>query len=331
MRERNHQMRAGFTLVELLVVIAIIGVLVALLLPAVQAAREAARRSQCSNNMRQLGIACHNFHDVYGVTPPSRTASGGFPKLNVPANAYQGCLVWILPFLEQSNINNIYNTQLHFGHPNNQTAIRTQVNVFNCPSTPRKNRVAPTFTHNGFTVANAACTDYSVCRHVSGDLVSSFPQQVDPYDTTVDIPAGRLGNHWGPFSYNSGSNTREMRWASVTDGLSNTFFYIEDAGRGDGYRANFRISSVGATVPCGAWADECGEWGFQGCTPPNDTRPGLQAVNCTNNGEAYGFHPAGCMAGMCDGSVRHVSKTVSVRTFARLITAQAGETADSNF
>jgi len=323
MCERNHRTRAGFTLVELLVVIAIIGVLVALLLPAVQAAREAARRSQCANHLKQLGLACHNFHDTYGVTPPSRVASGGFPKLNVPANAYQGWAVWILPYLEQDNIKNIYNTQLHFGHANNRTAIQTQVKVFYCPSTPRVNRVAPTFTLNPtggpYTIAGAACSDYCVCRNVDLGLVSSFPNDVDPYTAA---------NQWGPFSYNSGTTIREMNWASVTDGLSNTIFYIEDAGRNDEYVARKRLT--GANAVGGAWSDEAAEFGFQGCTPPNDTRPGLTVMNCTNDGEPYSFHPGGINVGMCDGSVRFIAETISIRNFARLITAQGGEVA-TNF
>src|SRR5436309_7188128 len=95
--------RFGFTLVELLVVIAIIGVLVALLLPAVQAAREAARRTQCSNNLKQLGLAAHNFNDSFSRLPPGGGAQGGGSGLS--ASTDYGCwLVYLLPYVEQQNL-----------------------------------------------------------------------------------------------------------------------------------------------------------------------------------------------------------------------------------
>lgn len=331
MRHKASAMR-GFTLVELLVVIAIIGVLVALLLPAVQAARESARRTSCSNNLKQLGLAAHNFHDTYNFIAPSRCASGGFPKLSVPPNAYQGWAVWILPYIEQSNVAAMYDTTLHFGHANNRKAIETQLSVLYCPSSPQRNRVAPTFTAQGFTVTNAACTDYTVIRGVNDDLWRQRPSEVDNYDPAGG-PSAAIdhvnGRHVGPHSYQTGSGSsaqyRINRWASVSDGLTNTIFFVEDAMRGEGYRANWRRSSTGATVPGGAWADSEGEFGFQGCIPPNDTRPGNVAINCTNNGEPYAFHPAGINVCLCDGSVRFVSNSISTRTFARLVTANGGE------
>lgn len=114
-----------------------------------------------------------------------------------------------------------------------------------------------------------------------------------------------------------------MTWSSVSDGLSNTLFYSEDAGRPTEYVGGRRQSAT--TASGSAWADEASEWGFQGCTPPNDTRPGLTAINCTNDGEPYSFHSGGINVGMCDGSVRFLRESIDVRTFARLVTAQGGE------
>jgi prepilin-type N-terminal cleavage/methylation domain-containing protein/prepilin-type processing-associated H-X9-DG protein len=319
MRHRSLGGAAGFTLVELLVVIAIIGVLVALLLPAVQAAREAARRMSCTNNMRQLGLAGHNFHDVRNVVPPSRTASGGFPALGIPPDAYNGWVSWLLPYIEQGNLASIYNHQIHFGHADNRRAIQTQIPVLYCPSTPKRSRVARDFTHDGFSVTGAAATDYSVIREVDVGLWTSFPSDVDTYvDNQVQ------GTNMGPHSRNTGSSIRVMRWASVSDGLSNTIFYCEDAGRPDEHVAQGRRN--GNTTSGAGWCDEANEFGFQGCTPPNDTRPGRTPINCTNDGEPYAFHPNGINVVLCDGSVRFISNSIPIRTFARLVTAQGGET-----
>jgi len=277
---------------------------------------------QCLNNMKQLGLACHNFHDAVGCTPPTRSAGGGFPKLGVPAGAYHGWGVWILPYIEQGNVSNLYNTRLHFGHPDNRVAIQSKIKTFICPSTPEPaDRVALTFTHGGYTIEGASVSDYSVCSAVSLDPVNSFPNDIDPYND---------GNRWGPFSYNSGTNTRTMTWTMVSDGLSNTLFYCEDAGRSAGYRANRRKSATG-TVVGASWADEASEWQFQGCTPTGDTRPGLVAINCTNNGEPYGFHSGGVVTGLCDGSARFIRDSINIRTFARLITAQGGEVIGDDF
>ncbi|MBA4062741.1 MAG: prepilin-type cleavage/methylation domain-containing protein [Isosphaera sp.] len=314
--------RPGFTLIELLVVVAIIAVLVGLLLPAVQKTRESAARTKCQNNLKQLGLACHNFHDTYGVLPPSRSASGGFPKLGVPNNAYQGWAVWLLPNLEQENVRNAYSTTLHFGHAGNRTAITTRVNVFKCPSSPTRDKVAPTFTAQGFTVTGAQTADYTVIRFVTEGLRNHTPADLDPATRGSSFD-GVHGAQASAHSYSTGTNYRVNSFARITDGLSNTLFYVECAARPDLYRTGRFVSAD--TVGASAWADSENEIGLDGCE--NGSTPGTRAMNCTNSGEPYSFHPGGINVCLVDGSVRFVRETVPIRTFAAAVTARAGETA----
>ena len=140
--------RRGFTLIELLVVIAIIAVLIALLLPAVQQAREAARRSQCTNNLKQIGLALHNYHDVYNTFP------AGYIDQGVAAN--RGHYSWtsaILPYIDQaplSNLMRVGDVPLSTNLTNNLTAMQTPLSGFACPSNP-----APSLNDAALPAANA--------------------------------------------------------------------------------------------------------------------------------------------------------------------------------
>src|SRR5215469_12726951 len=129
--------RRGFTLIELLVVIAIIAVLIALLLPAVQAAREAARRAQCVNNMKQLGIAMHNYHDVVGSFPTSFWRNTYQPgTTTVDGTNRHSWFAMILPNIEQTVLYNAMNFSVGVGGRINSTAALTPINVLMCPSDP---------------------------------------------------------------------------------------------------------------------------------------------------------------------------------------------------
>ena len=138
--------RAGFTLVELLVVIAIIGVFVSLLLPAVQSAREAARRMSCQNNLRQLGIALHNYHDTLHVFPPH--------QLTDPPRNW---ITLLLPYIEQGNLHTTYRFDVAWNAAQNQAAVNTPIKILICPSTTggasRKDQFSATIT--------AAVSDYA--------------------------------------------------------------------------------------------------------------------------------------------------------------------------
>jgi prepilin-type N-terminal cleavage/methylation domain-containing protein len=194
--------RAAFTLIELLVVIAIIGVLIALLLPAVQAAREAARRIQCANNLRQVGIAMHAYLDSNAVFPP-----GGWDwrPTNQPWKRQLAWSALILPYLEQTTIAGALNFDLGFDAAGNTTAAATVITSYLCPSAPRASMYIDT---------RAVC-DYG---GMYGERIMS-----------PNSPAK------GPMIYD-----RAFRVSEIMDGLSSTLFVGEDAGFPDGQWINGR-------------------------------------------------------------------------------------------
>ena len=157
--------RRGFTLIELLVVIAIIAILVALLLPAVQQAREAARRTQCKSNLKQIGIALHNYHETYGCFPPFFIHRTGNATRIADANKGANWLVFLLPQLEQASLYN----QWDFNIPANQNPGRSQeVAAFKCPTDPQSQSAHCSYAGGGWARGNYGM-NVSPCQHGVGD------------------------------------------------------------------------------------------------------------------------------------------------------------------
>lgn len=298
---RKARLPKGFTLVELLVVIAIIGVLIALLLPAVQAAREAARRMSCKNNLHQIGIAVHNYHDIHNELPSARAG-------------YSTWAVLVLPFVEHESLKDLYRTDVPFHHALNQPVTRWQLPVYQCPSTPARNRM-----DNLGGGKQAACADYAPVTGVNGTL------------RTMGLIGGN-GDNRGAMRVN-----RRRNFASVLDGLSNTLFIAEDAARplffvGKGQRGprnntpgggNLGVS--GGRVRGAGWTDASSAIPLHGFSWDGLTAPGPCPFNCTNNNEAYGFHPGGILVVMGDASVQFLNESMTIRTYAALCTAAGQE------
>jgi prepilin-type N-terminal cleavage/methylation domain-containing protein len=307
---RNPHQR-GFTLVELLVVIAIIGVLVALLLPAVQSAREAARRMQCSNNLKQIMLAEHNFHDTYLVLPPGavrpNATAAVHDRFNIPRTGVNhGWGAFILPFIEQKPLYDRYRWDQDWKSTANAPVVLVHLNSFICPSTPTAKRFE-VFTSGTFMV-KASASDYAVFNGISAANLNSLGL----------IDAGSNSNPEGVMKVNE-----ILRMAEVVDGLSNTFWMVEDAGRPIRYRAG-RKKVTGAQNDTSIYND-ANEGILHGYDITGGTTPGAYAMNVTNNNEMYGFHPNGVMVGFGDGSIRFLQESTATRIVAAQITRNGGE------
>jgi prepilin-type N-terminal cleavage/methylation domain-containing protein/prepilin-type processing-associated H-X9-DG protein len=330
--------RKAFTLVELLVVIAIIGVLVALLLPAIQAAREAARRTSCTNNLRNLGIACLNFHDSTKHLPTSNRAPG--PTTN-PRFAWATLM---LPYFEEQNVYDQYDFTQNWSKQSavapkviaNSTLVATRLPVFECPSTPddgseRLDGDPQYFTQTpppaDWTASRcAAPTDYAPITQVEQRLVDLG---------IVDD----VGDRTGMLLRNTRATLRH-----VTDGTSHTILLAESGGRPYVYRNGMRAGDLpDHRVNGGGWSRPASEFGLDGSSADGLTFPGPCAINCTNgedvgpltfpypfygsNGtsETYAFHPGGANILFGDASVHFLAEEIDIRMYARMVTRKGHE------
>jgi prepilin-type N-terminal cleavage/methylation domain-containing protein len=279
--------RPGFTLIELLVVIAIIAILIGLLLPAVQRAREAGMRAACTNNLKQLGIGLHNYYSANLGFPP------GHHKINGTNHSW---LTLILPFIEQEAIYRQYSFAVNWDDPVNDSGlIQTKIDMLKCPSAPYARTAA---NHRG-------PTDYPAINQIQ--LPNPYLTNPPAADSTFH---GVLGNNV------------KRRTVEIQDGTSQTLMVAEDAGRNEIWQMGI-LASVGPEA--GSYANPGGAIVVTGFDPGTASTPGPCAVNCTNSQSVYSFHTNVAGGLFADGSVRFLREGMTLDVLVALVTRKGRE------
>lgn len=351
---RHHQ--KGFTLIELLVVIAIIAVLIALLLPAVQQAREAARRTQCRNNLKQLGLAYYNYESTYGTFPMEKI---DFTGATPPINFQQNCNQMVLPFLDQGPLYNQFNFNAIWSDPTQYKLTSTNLTVFQCPSAPSKesrtkpSSVTPAVENPTGYPYPTAVGGYGVCDYMalSGARASIWGATGNTIPTAALSPVLTLPGNAASTKENRFTSvmhtTMSRTIANVSDGLSNTMMIAEAAGRPAIYMTRKRTMAPNVVTKDGwGWADPGFSGAIDGSTDdgvtinnakkasapltnavacPTGSCVGTCFINCVNDSELYSFHIGGIQALMGDGSVRFINENIGAMVLAAICTGDVGD------
>lgn len=314
--------RKAFTLVELLVVIAIIGILVALLLPAVQAAREAARRTSCYNNLKQVGLALQAYHDSvrqfpsgYIVSPTTNALMGPPDPTSGDTGPGWGFLMMSLPFMEQGPLHQSINVNLPCWSPANAIAVKTEVSGLLCPAAINNSPTYNVVDAGGNTLAVFARSNYAGMAGRPGPWG-------DYYDPSLDLS----GIADGVLYRNS-----RTRIADITDGTSQTMLVAE--------KTPFHSDSTWVGVVPGGVSCPTALFAGVDCDPaasqvnvhtgpsPDETPPIIKPPNqpLANTDEVWSNHPVGANVLFCDGSVKFVSQMINQLTWSYMATRSAGD------
>ncbi len=323
MQQRIHQRsNSGFTLIELLVVIAIIGILAGLLLPAVQQARESARLAQCTSNIRQMGLALLGYEAAFKTFPPSRIKLSG-PTFEV------GWQSMVLPFFEQTITYNEYDRTKSWWSQENNLSTSVDIAVFRCPSAPAIREIPSQVLYNnrGITYGRP---QFGYCDYGSVNAVRNSVWVVAGGSSIgTKEKLGALGR--GP---------QGVKAAVILDGLSNTIFVAEVAGRPNIYVNGRQVENPKSGPAFNSQSTEDG-WGWadidsgfsidggnlfgltnstSGSGKVTAVANGNKFINATNDSEMYAFHIGGANTLMGDGSVSLLSASTDGLTLAALAT-----------
>jgi len=366
MTSTKEQRRGAYTLIELLVVMAIIAVLIGLLLPAVQRVREAANRAKCANNLKQIGLAIHNFHETYGFLVPttigeSNNIPSALPQISQATDGYATWATLLLPYIEQNSLYNLWNLEVQCSRQTPQ-AYQTQVGTYLCPTRP-----APVLSYNDFPDPSGNKYDGGALGDYNPNLgtingVNNFKLNDGP---VIEAQQTFVADPTAPSKYTIVTQwAGRLRLTDVTDGTSSTIIFGEKAIRPSSLRGMNEDRSIfggqnNSTRRCGGikrgGTNSLGDsWTPKLAYPPSYPLPGdgtgmvgIDALikagvqvrfiaepwdnsNANNENSSFGGpHPGVCMFLFTDGSVAPISVGIDTYVYTYLITRNGVEPVDN--